>query len=184
MLALISSTTTGCGETTKEINWREQVQLSTGEVIVVERGEKLNLVSEPGRGSGWLFDEAWLKARLPGIGETVWRGALSPLVLNVTPKGNWYLLGVTGSIRGEREYQLAEGKRYVAFELTDRSWLRVPFADFPEEFQPNLLADTYTPFIELRKPNGILVQFNLKAELDTDPTLGSALRHIDRSLGQ
>jgi hypothetical protein len=174
----------GCGATTKEINWREQVRLSTGEVIVVERGEKLNLVSEPGRGSGWLFDEAWLKARLPSIGETAWQGALSPLVLNVTPRGDWYLLGVTGAYRGHQDYQLPDGKRYVAFRLRNGSWQRVPFTEFPAEFQPNLLGGTDSLFIKRGQPNGMLVDFKLKSEIDSNPMLDSAFRRIDRALGQ
>jgi hypothetical protein len=184
LCALMGFVIPAWAEKTKEIHWREEVRLTTGEVVTVERGEKLNLVTGDRFDPGWLFDEAWLNATLPGVGKIRWQGALSPLVLNVTKSGDWYLLGIAVAYRGLRDYQLGEEKRYVAFKLRDRLWQRIPFAEFPVEFQPNLLGDTYTLFIERGQRSGTLVDFKLKAEIDADPTLDKAYKRIDRSLGQ
>lgn len=179
---------TGCataqpGGKMKEIHWREQVRLSTGEVIVVERGEKLRRTGE-GLKNWWLFDEGWLQAKLPGVGSTRWEGTLSPLVLDVTAKGEWYLLGVIAAPRAYREFNLPEHKWYVAFKLQEGVWQRVPFAEFPEAFKPNLLADSYELFIKREHPNGSLVEFDLKSRIDVDPRISPVYKRIDRSLGE
>jgi hypothetical protein len=178
-LALVST----CASA-KEIRWKEQVRLSNGDLIVVERGETLRSVYSGGPlRPGWLFDEAWLKAELPGVGETAWRGALSPLALNVTPRGEWYLLGIVVANRGRESYKLPVGKYYVAFKLIAGDWQRVPFADFPTSFQPNLLGDTFTLFVEGQEPNGALVDLDLKNKVDSAPALSSKYKRVDRSLG-
>jgi hypothetical protein len=170
----------------KEIYWTEQVRLSSGEVIVVERGETLRSVFDVGAmRSGWLFDEAWLKGSLHGLGETRWEGGgVSPLVLDVTPDGQWYLLAIVRTLRGERRYQLAQRSRYVAFKLQAGVWQRVPFAEFPEQFQPNLLGNTYGLFQTNEVPSGTTVDYEMKRKVDSVPGLDSAYRRIDRSLGE
>jgi hypothetical protein len=169
----------------KEIYWTEQVRLSSGEVIVVERGETLRSVYSGGPlRPGWLFDEAWLKGSLPGVGETRWRGGLSPLVLDVTTDGQWYLLAIVETFPGQRQYQLARRSRYVAFKLQAGVWQRIPFAEFPEQFQPNLLANTSRLFQKYETPSGAVVDFDMKRQVDSVPTLGSEYKRIDRSLGE
>ena len=183
LCAFVNLFITGCAaQGTKEVWWREEVRFSTGETIVLERGEKHKNVAEFGR-PAWLFDEAWLEAQLPGVGRTRWAGALSPLVLDVTSTGDWYVLGVTASISGEREYGIPEGKRYAAFKLVDNTWTRVPFKQFPREFSPNLLGDSYTPFIEQHRPSGLLITVDEKTRLNTDSTLDPAYRRINPALG-
>lgn len=125
----------------KRIQWEEEVRFSTGEVIV-KRGERRRAAYGGEMRPGWLFDEAWIEATLLGVGPTRWEGSLSPLVLDVTPAGEWYLLAAIGANRGRRDYQLSRDMWYVAFRLSGTTWQRIPFAEFPESFKPNLLADT------------------------------------------
>lgn len=179
---------TGCaqaqsGAGMKEIHWQEQVRLTTGEVIVVERGEKLRRVGQ-GFENGWLFDEGWLKAKLPGVGETRWEGTISPLVLDVTSKGKWYLLGITTAYRGHEDYKLPEHKRYVAFTLTGGAWQRVPFTEFPPEFQPNLLGNANRLFIIEGTPRGTMVGFEAKKRVDSITWIAPEFLRINRSLGE
>lgn len=167
----------------KRIHWQEQVRLSTGDEIVIERGERRRSAYGGVGSPGWLFDEAWLQANLPGVGKTRWEGALSPLVLDVTSKGEWYLLGVVRASRGEKDYRLSERKRYAAFKLHNNVWQRIPFSEFPEIFKPNLLASTDRLEIGEAK-NGMLVDFEMKRHLDSRPTLSEVYKRIDRSLGE
>lgn len=168
----------------KRVSWQEQILLSTGEVIVVERSERRRPAYGGQLPFGWLFDEAWLQANLPGVGPTRWEGTVSPLVLDVTPEGEWYLLGVVMASRGEKEYKLHERTRYVAFKLFGNRWRRVPFAAFPESFQPNLLANTSRLIWKEETPSGTLVTFDMKRRVDSLSTLGNLYKSIDRSLGE
>lgn len=167
----------------KEIYWKEQVRLSTGEMILVDRGERRRRAGE-GFSNGWLFDDAWLEANLPGVGKARWEGALLPLVLDVTARGEWYLLGVTQSSRGEKDYRLPEHKRYVAFKLSQSLWERIPFAQFPDSFSPNLLANTGRLFVIEGARNGVFVDFEMKQRVDSLPTVGKHYKRIDRTLGE
>ena len=112
-----------------------------------------------------------------------WEGALSPLVLDVTTKGEWYLLGVVRASRGEKDYRLSERKRYAAFKLRNSAWQRIPFSEFPEIFVPNLLASTDRLEIGGAK-NDMFVDFETKRRLDSRPTLSEVYKKIDRSLGE
>lgn len=168
----------------KRIQWQEEVRLSTGEVIVVTRGEKRRLAYGGQLPFGWLFEEAWLEASLPGVGSTRWEGALSPLVLDVSTTGSWYLLGIAEASRGLKDYNLPEHKRYVAFKLNDRTWQRVPFTEFPEGFDPNLLANSGRLFWKEQTPKGTVVDLPMKYRVDSIPTVGAEYKRIDRLLGE
>lgn len=168
----------------KHIHWQEQVRLSTGDVIEVARGERLKSAYGGVGPMGWMFDEAWLETKLPRTGTTRWEGALSPLILDVTSRGEWYLLGIAEASRGLKDYNLPESKRYVTFKLQGSMWQRVPFAEFPESFKPNLLASTDRLFEVDEAKNGVLVDLETKRRLDSRPTLGKEYKRIDRSLGE
>lgn len=186
LLLLIAAGCASAGgrEVRKVVEWKEQVQLSTGQVIVIERGDRYRPADDGRGGLGWLFDEAWLVADLPGAGQARWDGSLRPLVLDVTPEGRWFLVGVVGAYRGWKDYGLPEQKRYVAFELSGKTWQRVPFAQLPESFKPNVLANAYQLFLIEGTPGGGLVRLATKQRVDSEPTLDTALQRIDRKLGQ
>jgi hypothetical protein len=186
LLLLFATACAGAGgrDARKVVEWKEQVQLSTGQVIVIERGARFR-VSDPGTGRlGWLFDDAWLQMDLPGAGSARWEGSLEPLVLDVTPEGRWFLLGVVGAYRGWKDYGLPEQKRYVAFEFSGKTWQRIPFARFPEQFTPNLLASLHATFAATAESSGLLVTLEMKRRIDSRPTLDRPYRTIDRSLGE
>lgn len=166
----------------KTIFWEEDVRLSSGEVIRIQRGEERRRAGEPGR-EGWLFDTAWLRAQLPSIGESRWDGSVRPLVLDRTQGGDWYLLGIVAAYRGFEDYGVPRDKRYVAFKLTNRQWSRIPFSEFPSEFTPNLLANTGHLFFVENKPNGVLVDLTTKSRVDSRATFPDEFKRINRSLG-
>lgn len=169
---------------TRDFYWSEEVQISNGQVMLVKRGETRVRAGEPGRGAGWLFDTGWIEVEITDVGKVRWEGALSPLVLDFTNSGEWYLLGIVGSWRGWKNYGLPEHKSYVAFVLRGARWERIPFDTFPKAFTPNLLASRGQLFLVEEAQNGILVDLAMKRRLDSRPTLGEEFRSIDPSKGQ
>ena len=134
-----------CAPDGKELMWRETVKLSNNEEIIVNRGEKQRCVGEPGRGSGWLFDQAWIEADLPDAGHLRWDTSLSPWLLDRAPDGTWYIVGTSPSSSSVFEYGLGSPtgiyKMFVAFHLVGNKWIRIKAAEFPSEFtKPNLLV--------------------------------------------
>jgi hypothetical protein len=172
-------------ERTTDYWWREEVKLSTGQVIVVTRGESRVMRGEMGRGSGLMFYSGWLEADLPGVGKTRWEGTITPLVLDVTSKGVWYLLAAVATEQGRRDYGLAESNLYVAFQLREGKWQRVPFKEFPEEFTPNVLANRGDFFFgKDAPPSGYFMNLQTKNRLDSSKLLYEKYRSIDRSRGE
>src|SRR5438552_2675338 len=107
--------------------------------------------NEPGRGSGWLFHQAWIEADLSDAGRLRWDTSLAPWLLDRTPDGTWYLVGWTPSSSGIREYQLGRPsggeKTFVAFRLTGDRWERIKVEEFPDTFKgPNLLVSSERMF--------------------------------------
>ncbi|MFZ5557168.1 MAG: hypothetical protein ACOZDY_10685 [Pseudomonadota bacterium] len=171
-------------ESTTDYWWREEVKFSTGEVIVVTRGESRVMRGEMGRGNGLMFYSAWLEADLPGVGKTRWEGTLTPLVLNVTPKGDWYLIGIVENTDARLDYKLRRGTRYTAFQLKGKDWQRLSFRELPEGLQPNLLAYRGALFFTGTAREGQLISLEAKQRLDTLDNVDRQYLYIDRSRGE
>lgn len=108
-----------------------------------------------------------------------------PLVLDVTPAGDWYLLGAVETYQGREDYGLFKRERYVAFQLKGDAWKRIPFKGFPEKFEPNLFTSRGDFFFgEDRRPIGFLVPLETKERLDSSKLIDPAYRRIDRSRGE
>lgn len=128
-----------------EINWNEEVRLSTDENIVVKRGEIRRYVREPLQKGDWLFQEAWIEWELPAFGRFRWDTTLRPWLLDRASNGTWYLIGMKGSYSSESEYGIhhphGRGALFVPFQFRNNRWERILGTDLPAEFQkPNLLV--------------------------------------------
>jgi len=171
----------GCSsEKEKTVQWEEDVVLSSGAAVVVNRTQSYRRVSEPGQSSGWLFDKASITARLPGKEQMQWSGQLQPLVIDLGQDKEIYLLATVETYRGLREYGVPEGVYHVAFRQNDAVWERIPLNSFPTHLRPNLLASTYDVFIKRAAPSGSRVTVPAKRELDSRATLNERYKGLKR----
>ncbi|MCX7893694.1 MAG: hypothetical protein N2544_15175 [Burkholderiales bacterium] len=169
----------------KVVRRQEEVELSSGRLIVIERGDRRRPAVEPGtRGSNGLFDEAWLVAELPGVGVVRSAGSLAPLVLDVSPEGRRFLPGVVRTYPGREDRAVPAGERYVAFEPSGKGWQRTPLVQFPETFKPSLVANAHRLLLAEEHAGGGLATLTTKRRVDSVPTRDAALPRIDRRLGQ
>jgi len=181
ILFAIAVMLSGCSnDPEKTVQWEEDVALSSGAAIVINRTQIYRRVGEPGQGSGWLFDRASLTARLPGKEPVQWSGQLQPLILDFGPNQQTYLLTTVQTYRGQQAYNVPEGVYHVAFKWTDATWNQIPIDDFPSSLRPNLLASTYLFFIDRSTPSGTHVTVSVKRELDSRATLGEPYKGLKK----
>jgi hypothetical protein len=172
-----------CAET-KQIEWTEDMRLSDGRTLVVQRYEEYRRVTDPGAGFrvGWLFQRARISAELPApIQRKIsWEGNLKPLVLDIQPGNFVYLVGRVATGAGRTEWKVPDHEYYVIFRMTNEGWQRIPIAELPLSVMPNLLGRTSTLFIDRQARSGIHVDLELKKELDTDIRTPKVIKSIVR----
>jgi hypothetical protein len=175
----------GACSSEKKVEWTEDVKLSNGRMIVVNRYEEYRRVTDAGAGFrvGWLFQKSRIAAELPApIQRKVsWEGTLQPLVLDIQPDNIVYLVCNVATGAGRTEWQVPMHELYVVFRLTNEGWQRISLADLPPSVQPNLLGSTETLFIWRKERSGIHVDLKLKQELDSDAQTPKRLKSIVRS---
>lgn len=168
----------------KKVEWTEDVKLSDGRMIVVQRSEEYRRVMDVGAGfqRGWLFQRSTITADLPApVNRKVsWEGSLKPLVLDIQPGNAIYLVCVVSTGAAEIEWKVPRHEFYVAFRLANDGWQRIPLADLPLSVQPNLFASTYTLFIKRDERSGIHIDLKLKSDLDSALPASDRLRTIVR----
>lgn len=157
----------GCSNM-RHFEWTEDVQLSDGRIIVVQRSEDRRRIVSPGDGfkEGWLFQRASIKAALPSpIDRTmIWEGSLSPLALGIQDDGAVYLVCIVPTRAAELEWKVSRYDFYVIFRLIKDAWQRISIAELPASIQPNLLSGVYD-FIERGAHSGIHIDLKQKGEL-------------------
>jgi len=168
----------------KHVEWTEDVRLSSGQTIVVQRSEDYRRVVDSGAGfqEGWLFQSSRITAELPPpVGRKVsWQGSLIPLVLDIQQGDAIFLVGYVATGAGQDEWGTPRTEFYVPFRLVGDSWQRIPLAGLPLAVQPNLLGASYILFIERNARSGIHVDQRLKAEIASTPTLVPQIKSILR----
>ncbi len=183
LVLLLGFAVTGCAALgdTRRVSWTEEVRLSTGEVIRIERWEQQELVAEPFQKPGWILRRAGFTVRLPAAGAEAakWEGTLAPLALDVGD-GAVYFVGVAITTRADREYRIQPGKSHVAFRLRGIEWERIKLSELPPALRPNLLANTYDYSAERRPVLDSLVTLQEKAKLDSASGLFEEFRVIPR----
>lgn len=175
----------GCS--TKAVEWSEEVELSSKQLIIAERADRYKRVLDVGAGfqSGWLYQHGWVRATLPApISRVVeWEGSLKPLVLDVFPGPTVYFIGTVATGAGFREWGLSDNERYVAFRLSDTGWERVALKDVPMTAKPNLLASTrhfFEPYGDVQLRERSLIDLATKKKMDSRIGLSKWLKTIVR----
>lgn len=162
----------------KTVQWSEEVRLSDGRIIVVTRDQHYHFVGAPGFGTQWRFDRGRIQAPPKSMDDhqLSWEGNGQPLALDKAIDGSIYIV-VVPNWQLSQELSLAEGVNHVAFKYAgSNSWLLTPIDKLPSEMKPNLLASTYTLFIEQKLPNGQLIDVLTKMKVDADPAIGQIFR--------
>jgi hypothetical protein len=155
----------------KTITWKEEVKLTNGQVIIVERSEDYRQVYAGGGGPGWLFQYERIRTTLPPNGEIAWDARLKPLALDIATEGAIYLVAAVATVAGQKEYGVPDGSYHVAFKYKGiKQWQRVSLDTVPREFRPNLLVSPQGLFIEQHSTVNF-VDLALKAKADSDPRI-------------
>ena len=141
----------------KRWSWSEEVALSSGEVIVVDRWEDRRQLTGLVQRGDWVFVQGGIRIKPPHSGTQPivfeeWR--LEPRVLDVTEDGKIYLvvLKETGAWYKnppppeERARDTPSGRvsgnLYGAFQWVDGAWMRILLVQLPPQTQVNLLLTT------------------------------------------
>jgi hypothetical protein len=175
----------GCS--TKEVEWKEEVRLATGQVIIAERTDRYKRVMDVGAGfqRGWLYQTGRVKAELPPpISRTVeWEGTLRPLVLDVLSGSTVYFVGAAAGRLSRDEWRIPDNEKYVVLRMTPDGWERIPLDELPLVAKPNLLASSRN-FFEytdgFRLSTGSVVKLDTKSKIDSRITLIRELKEIVR----
>lgn len=172
----------GCSAT-KVVEWTEDVQLSTGTVLVVTRRSEYRAITEIGSGGGaaWLLVKSAIQADFaaPLQRSTSFEGPLSPIVFDVLPGNRVYLVGVPTAL-GDDYWKVPGHEFYVAFTLAEAGWARIPIRELPDSLRPNLFVNVSELFIDQRARSGIHVTQEMKRKLDSDPRIGKRFKMIVR----
>lgn len=187
-LVLIGFTATffsGCSA--KEIQWKEEVRLATGQIIIAERTDRYKRVLDVGAGfqSGWLYQTGRVRVELPApISRTVeWEGTLQPLVLDVLSGSTVYFVGAAASRASRDEWRIPDNEKYVVFRLSPDGWKRVPLDNLPPDAAPNLLASTrhfFAPTDDFHLDASSLIKLETKHKIDSRIGLIEELKRIVR----
>ena len=127
-----------CGrESTFE--WKEEVQLQDGRVIVVTQKRRYERVYD-GHSTGDVEREAWLKFSLPETEnkEVIWNERAIPMILNSF--NNQIYLIATYPTWSEWNRDGKPLSFYKCFQLKNRKWIKVDIKDIPPDiYEGNLL---------------------------------------------
>lgn len=146
------------GGDVKRWSWSEEVELSSGEVIVVDRWEDRQQLGGLVQRGDWVFVQGGIRIKPPHSGPKPivfeeWR--LGPFALDITAEGKIYLVVFqeTGawyknppppeeSGRRTAEGKAVNGNLYGAFKWVDGAWARILLTQLPQQTQVNLLLTT------------------------------------------
>ena len=185
-LLLVLPLTGGCASGLKKFEWTEDVKLSDGRMIVVQRTSEYRTVMDVGAGfqRGSLFDNASISADLPApVSRKVeWRGqGISPIVLDIQADNSVYLICAVSTNVGADFWRVPDNEFYVVFSLTTDGWKRIPIAELPLSVnKPNLFVSGYDLFITRDQRPPAHVDLALKQEFDSRPSLSLSLKSIVR----
>jgi hypothetical protein len=174
----------GACSSMQHFEWTEDVQLSDGRKIVVQRSEDHRRITDVGAGfqQGLLFQRSGITATLPPpIGRKIaFDSSLSPLALDISPGNAIYLVCSVPTRESELEWKVPREDFYAVFRLLDDTWQRISLADLPVSIQPNLLPSGYGLFVKRELRSGIHVDTRLKNELIAELPPSDRLRTIIR----
>ena len=130
LLAMIATTQlVACSRT---VEWKEEVQLNDGRVIVVTQKKRCEGGDFTAKtGATCIAREAWLTIKLPEFSdkEILWHESLDPMVVNIH-QGRLYVVGAPPHTLEFRAYG-ATNPPYFGFVWEGNAWKRIPFAEIP-----------------------------------------------------
>lgn len=182
LLALLVLPLLGGCSNLRHVKWTEDVRLSDGRSIVVERRERYRMVMDVGAGFqyGPLFDRSWISGELPAPikRKVAWEGTLVPVLLDILPEGA-YLVATPGAHAGRVEWQIPSGEYYACFRLADAGWQRISLAELPMSAKPNLFGSA-EEFLDGRAEPQSHVSEEYKLKWQRDAALSSRYKKILR----
>ena len=163
--------------------WTEEVQLSSGAIMVASRASYYRPINDigGGRGAQWLLVKSTISGVLPPRDAPAsFEGPMTPIMLDVLGPGVAYLVGVPTAL-GTDEWKVPPREFYVAFRLADDGWQRISLEALPLSAVPNLLLNERDLFSERVLRSGDHVDRERKRTLDADPTISKRFKTIVRS---
>jgi hypothetical protein len=160
----------------KTIEWREEVQLSNGKIVIVERALDCQNVYGGGSGNGCFFKEARIKGKLRSDTEEIaWKGKVGPLALDIAKDGNIYLVAIVETIQGEAFYNVKDD--HVAFRYgNDGKWSQIPIAEVPKELHANLFVNATELFLDEGKPTTQIMNLARK-KIESNRSVAPRYKH-------
>lgn len=117
----------GCADT---LDWKEEVKLLDGRIIVVEQKRRYER-AYTGQDFGNVAREAWVTFKLPEFEnqDIVWHESLGIRVLNVF-EGKLYIIGNPFTYREFKQYG-EPNPTYVSYRFDNGQWTRLAFNQIP-----------------------------------------------------
>ena len=147
---------TACSKT---VEWKEEVKLNDGRVIVVTQKKRCEGGDYTAKtGATCIARESWLTINLPEFSdkEIVWHESLDPMVVNIH-QGRLYVVGFPPHTVEFRAYG-ATNPPYFGFIWDNGAWKRIAFSEIPEAlYDTNMLIEsvpgTKTDLLTLARKN-------------------------------
>ena len=175
--------------------WQEEVQISDGRVILVERFEDSTVRKPIGDAGGAFLDETTLRVVAPAELATalpVLTTRYRPLILDFDPKiGTWFVIAFDERVCEDRIRKRERGEMdptgrinlrpNFEYRLQQGAWVEVPVASERIGLPVNLLIQRMT--VEQRMKERQPVRLEEKRRLDSDLGLPHEYRRIVASVG-
>lgn len=124
-------------------SWEEEVRLSDGRVIVIARSVSVQKFGskQQAESHGPVILQ---KLRFAGTTEQVaWEDDITPIIFEI--KGpNYFVVAMPGSDEKCKEHG-NPNPPFVFYKYADGRWETIPYSEFPDGFQRNLLVDFWRP---------------------------------------
>lgn len=156
LVAIAALQLVACSRT---VEWKEEVQLNDGRVIVVTQKKRCEGGDFTAKTKATcIAREAWLTINLPEFSdkEILWHESLDPMVLNIH-QGRLYVVGRPPHTLEFRAYG-ATNPPYFGFVWESSAWKRIPFIEIPEAiYDSNMLIESIpqkrTDYLTLTQKN-------------------------------
>jgi hypothetical protein len=147
---------TACSKT---VEWKEEVKLNDGRVIVVTQKKRCEGGDYTAKtGATCIARESWLTINLPEFSsqEILWHESLNPMVVNIH-QGRLFVVGFPPHTLEFRAYG-ATNPPYFGFIWENGKWKRIAFSEIPEAiYDTNMLIESIpgnkTDFLTLPTKN-------------------------------
>jgi hypothetical protein len=165
-----------CACTPAEVTstWSEDVQLSNGRVVEVERKQTSDTVGQFGQGVQYMLASESVRPRERGTWLTAeWSDRVRPIILDLDEATREFVMVGVPDACGVYERLTARDSIYVEFRYRQGRWQRVPLSDFSIGHASNLLL-TVRPAAETGH-----ISLTEKRERDSDPGVEKRYRSVD-----